>query len=144
MKALWKPGQASRVFAVLLASALPQVQAQALPCGLLPPRLAGDAVEVRFTAATDWNVTGHKLSPEVSVRQGQLLYFPPGKNQVDDITPARLKSGERLSLGMPHQTCLFEAVIGKVSTGLIVQEGLTHPGIPWSLTTDFIPVEKSP
>jgi hypothetical protein len=130
--------------ALLLVSAASQAQTQALPCGLLPPRLAGHAVEVRFTPATDWNVTGHSLSPEVSVRQGQLLYFPPGKNQVDDITPARLKSGERLSLGMPHESCSLQAVIGKVSSGLIVQEGRSHPGIPWSTTTDFIPVEKKP
>lgn len=135
---------ASWVFAVLLAGAGLQAQAHALPCGLLPPRLAGDAIEVRFTLAADWNATGHRLSPEVSVQQGQLQYFPPGKNQVDHITPARLKSGERLPLGMPHESCTLQAVVGKVPAGLIVREGRTHPGIPWSTTTDFIPVEKSP
>ena len=144
MKGSLTAGASPSAVALLFICAASPAQAQALPCGLLPPRLAGNMIEVRFTPATDWNVTGHQLSPEVSVRQGQLLYFPPGKNQVDDITPARLQNGERLSLGMPHESCSLQAVIGKVSSGLIVQEGRSHPGIPWSTTTDFVPVEKSP
>ena len=118
--------------------------AQELPCHLRELQLVGRSIEVRFAPKADWNVKGHALSPNVYLRAGELVHIPDDEDPVQDIGPIQLKHGESVVLYEPHHSCTLQAVIGKISTGLIVQQGFAHPGIRLSSDYDFIPVAKQP